>query len=70
MYNYESQDNLKCYLLRRHQNCNRGGWNGTAETEKDAKSKTRDHYRHSGTSVGPDQREASTSAEPETSQVS
>ncbi len=56
-------------LLCRHQNSGSGGWNGTRETKTDAEAKTGDHHCHSRTSVGPDQGEASTSAEPEAAQV-
>lgn len=61
---------LKMLPLCRHQNSDSGGWNGSTETKKDAKAKTRDHYCHSRTSVGLDPGEASTSAEPQTAQVS
>lgn len=57
------------FLLCRHQNSDNCGRNGTTETKTDAEAKTRDRYCHSGTSVGPDPGEASTSAESKTTQV-
>lgn len=61
---------LKMFLLCRHQNGDRGWWNGSTEAKTDAEAKTRDHYCHSRTSVGLDQGETSASDELETAQVS
>ena len=54
----------------RYQDGDNCGWNGPTETEEDVKAPAGDCYCDSRTSVGLDQGETSTSAEPQTAQVS